>query len=64
MRGGSQNRNYIKNQYIPRLTKENMSIYSSVNREIYVHVAGAGVMGRAPTICNRGIYITIFVGYV
>jgi hypothetical protein len=36
-RGGSQNRDYIKNQYIPRLTEEHMSL----NRRIYGHVAGA-----------------------
>jgi hypothetical protein len=32
---------YIKKQYILRLTKEHMSLYSSVNRGIYGHVAGA-----------------------
>jgi hypothetical protein len=39
--GGSQNRDYIKNQYIPRLTEERMSLYSSINQGIYGHVVRA-----------------------
>jgi hypothetical protein len=55
IRGGSQNRDYIKNQYIPQLIEKHMSLYSSVNRGIYEHVARAGVVGRAPIL---------FLGYV
>jgi hypothetical protein len=51
--GGSQNMDYIKEkkQYIPRLTEEYMSIYSSVG--IYGHMAGV-----------RGVGCNIFLGYV
>jgi hypothetical protein len=51
--GGSQNRDYIKNQYIPRLTEERMGLYSSINREIYGHVVRA--WGGGPSI---------FLGYM
>jgi hypothetical protein len=40
-----------KKQYIPRLTEEHMSIYSSVG--IYGHMAGV-----------RGVGCNIFLGYV
>jgi hypothetical protein len=41
IRGGSKNRGYIKSRYIPLLTEERMTLYSSVNRGIYGHVAEA-----------------------
>jgi hypothetical protein len=44
---------YIKNQYIPHLTEEHMSIYFSINRGIYGHVVRA----------RRG-GLSIFFGYV
>jgi hypothetical protein len=57
IRGGSRNKDYIqkkKNQYVPQLTKEHMSLYSSVNRGIYRHVVGQGG-GRA---------LIIFIDYM
>jgi hypothetical protein len=44
-----------------------MSLYCSINREIYGHVArtwGAGSPVYSSVICNQGIYSNIFVGYV
>jgi hypothetical protein len=62
--GGSQNRDYIKNQYIPRLTEERMSLYSSINQGIYGHVVRAwgGVPVYSSVTCNQGIYSNIFIG--
>jgi hypothetical protein len=57
---------YIYNQYVPRLTEEHMTLYSSVNREMYAHMAGVRSGGVSPVyssvMCNRGIYSTIFIG--
>jgi hypothetical protein len=36
----------MKKQYISRLAEERMTLYSSVNREIYGHVARARVTPR------------------
>jgi hypothetical protein len=54
----SQNRGYIKNQYIPRLSKEHMTQYSSVNQEIYGHMVGRPGGG------GGGAVPSIFLGYV
>jgi hypothetical protein len=44
-----------------------MDLYSSVNQEIYGHVAGGGGEGGVSSIlsvtCNRGTYPNVFIGY-
>jgi hypothetical protein len=50
------------NQYVPQLTEEHISLYSSVNRGIYEHVSEEGGTYSSVT-CNQGIYNTIFVDY-
>jgi hypothetical protein len=52
IRGDSQNGDYIKIQYIPRLTGECIVLCSSVNRGISGDTAGAWGEG------------SIFIGYV
>jgi hypothetical protein len=60
--GGSQNRDYIKNQYIPRLTDEHMFVYFSINRGIYGHVARA--RGAVYSSTSRNIKLYIYRLYI
>jgi hypothetical protein len=52
---------YIKNQYIPRLTEERMGLYSAVNHRIYRHVAGAGGSQYISQLLVTGEYIPIYL---
>jgi hypothetical protein len=54
-----------KNQYIPQVTEEHMSLYLSVNRGIYGHVPRAWGGGNIFLVyMNRGIYSTIFIDFI
>jgi hypothetical protein len=53
---------YIKNQHIPRLNEERIALYSSINQEIYRHVA-SGRVGGPPYIRRLRVteeYISIY----